>query len=228
MRPFSLGPRLTGGKTTSHIGEMPRHSVRDVIVETALSEFHRIGFAACSVDTITRAAGVPKGSFYNHFKSKEDLAVEVVAKYAAEAEWNSVTDPKLTPLDKLRAQFRIMGDVLVGHGYTRGCMIGNMGEELADHSEPMRAQVRASLGRCGPRARPARSPPTRTSTCSGDTSSTPGKAPCCGPRSSRTTSRSTTSSPRCSGNFCAETARRRSLPPAAGPPASRSGSTSTR
>jgi TetR/AcrR family transcriptional repressor of nem operon len=125
---------------------MPRHSVRDVIVETALGEFHRIGFAACSVDTITRAAGVPKGSFYNHFKSKEDLAVEVVAKYTAEAEWNDVTDPTLTPLEKLRAQFRVMGDVLVGNGYTRGCMIGNMGEELADHSEPMREQVRTSLG----------------------------------------------------------------------------------
>jgi TetR/AcrR family transcriptional repressor of nem operon len=125
---------------------MPRHSVRDVIVETALGEFHRIGYNACSVDTITRAAGVPKGSFYNHFKSKEDLAVEVVAKYTAEAEWNGVTDPALTPLAKLRTQFRVMGDVLVGNGYTRGCMIGNMGEELADHSEPMRAQVRASLG----------------------------------------------------------------------------------
>jgi TetR/AcrR family transcriptional repressor of nem operon len=125
---------------------MPRHSVRDVIVETALGEFHRIGYAACSVDTITRAAGVPKGSFYNHFKSKEELAVEVVAKYTAEAEWNGVTDPELTPLQKLRAQFRVMADVLVGNDYTRGCMIGNMGEELADHSEPMRAQVRASLG----------------------------------------------------------------------------------
>ena len=85
---------------------MPRHSVRDVIVETALGEFHRIGYAACSVDTITRAAGVPKGSFYNHFKSKEELAVEVVAKYTAEAEWNGVTDPELTPLQKLRAQVR--------------------------------------------------------------------------------------------------------------------------
>ncbi|MFC0437492.1 TetR/AcrR family transcriptional regulator [Kutzneria buriramensis] len=125
---------------------MPRHSVRDVIVETALGEFHRIGYAACSVDTITRAAGVPKGSFYNHFKSKEELAVEVVAKYTAEAGWHGVVDPALTPLAKLRAQFRVMGDVLVGNGYTRGCMIGNMGEELSDHSELMRAQVRASLG----------------------------------------------------------------------------------
>jgi TetR/AcrR family transcriptional regulator, transcriptional repressor for nem operon len=133
------------GKTTSHIEAMPRHSVRDVIVQTALGEFHRMGYAACSVDTITRAAGVPKGSFYNHFKSKEDLAVEVVAKYAAEAEWHGV-DPELAPLDRLRAQFRVMADVLVRNGYTRGCMIGNMGEELADHSEPMRAQVRAGLG----------------------------------------------------------------------------------
>jgi TetR/AcrR family transcriptional repressor of nem operon len=37
-----------------------------------------------------------------------------------------------------------MADVLVDRGYTRGCLIGNMGEELADHSGPM--QVRAGLG----------------------------------------------------------------------------------
>ncbi|MFD1050775.1 TetR/AcrR family transcriptional regulator, partial [Kibdelosporangium lantanae] len=124
---------------------MPRPSVRGRIVETAVVEFHRNGFAACSVDTITKAAGVPKGSFYNHFKSKEALAAEAIGRYAADAEWNNPVDPDLTPLGELRARFTAMRDVLVGNDYTRGCLIGNMGEEAADHSEVIRATVRTCL-----------------------------------------------------------------------------------
>jgi TetR/AcrR family transcriptional repressor of nem operon len=119
--------------------------VREQIVETAVVEFHRHGFAACSVDTITKAAGVPKGSFYNHFKSKEALAAEAVGRYAANAEWNNAVDPDLTPLGELRARFAAMRDVVAACDYTRGCMIGNMGEEAADHSEVIRATVRESL-----------------------------------------------------------------------------------
>jgi TetR/AcrR family transcriptional regulator, transcriptional repressor for nem operon len=125
---------------------MPRPSVREKIVETAVVEFHRHGFAACSVDTITKAAGVPKGSFYNHFKSKEALAAEAVKRYAATAAWGDPVDPDLSPLDALRRRFEVMRDVFVDFGYTRGCLIGNMGEEAADHSEVIRAQVLESLG----------------------------------------------------------------------------------
>src|SRR5712664_1441331 len=76
-------PGLDKIKTTGHIKRMPRVSVREEIVESALVEFHRRGFSACSVEDITRAAGVPKGSFYNHFKSKEELGAEVVRRYSA-------------------------------------------------------------------------------------------------------------------------------------------------
>jgi TetR/AcrR family transcriptional repressor of nem operon len=132
-------------KTTGHIGTMPRPSVREVIVETAVVEFHRNGFAACSVDTITKAAGVPKGSFYNHFKSKESLGAEVIARYAATARWNDDVDPGLSVIGQLRARFEVMRDVFAEYGHTRGCLIGNMGEEVADHSETIRAQVKASM-----------------------------------------------------------------------------------
>ncbi|QRP47647.1 TetR/AcrR family transcriptional regulator [Amycolatopsis sp. FDAARGOS 1241] len=123
---------------------MPRPSVREVIVDSAVTEFHRNGFAACSVDTITRAAGVPKGSFYNHFKSKEDLGAEVVARYAASSGWRD-SHGELGPLDTLRARFTVMRDVLEDNEYTRGCLIGNMGAERADHSPVIREQVGESL-----------------------------------------------------------------------------------
>lgn len=124
---------------------MPRASVREVLVESAVAQFHRNGYAACSVDTITRAAGVPKGSFYNHFASKEDLAAEVVDRYASGSRWHDGIDAGLSPLSQLRRRFQALIDVLVGSDYTRGCLIGNMGSEVADHSPVIRAQVELSL-----------------------------------------------------------------------------------
>lgn len=124
---------------------MPRPSVRERIVETALEEFHRTGFAACSVDAITRAAGVPKGSFYNHFRSKEELGAEVIGRYAGDPSRVRDADPAAPPLTRLRGRFEFLRDVMVDSGFTKGCLIGNMGSEQADHSEAIRAEVAAGL-----------------------------------------------------------------------------------
>ncbi|MFD1520749.1 TetR/AcrR family transcriptional regulator [Pseudonocardia yunnanensis] len=124
---------------------MPRVGVREVLVEAAVTEFHRHGYAACSVDTITKAAGVPKGSFYNHFASKEHLGAEVVARYAAGSAWWQEVDPGLSPLQQLRARFRAVVDVLAESRFTRGCLLGNMGTEVADRSDVIREQVGTSL-----------------------------------------------------------------------------------
>jgi len=136
---------LDKSKTTGHIELMPQVSVREEIVESALVEFHRRGFTACSVEDITRAAGVPKGSFYNHFKSKEDLGAEVVRRYAAASAWRAAPEPGRSPLEQLRATFRAPRDVLAGREFSRGCLFGNMGTEMADHSPAIRAEVAASL-----------------------------------------------------------------------------------
>jgi TetR/AcrR family transcriptional regulator, transcriptional repressor for nem operon len=124
---------------------MPQVSVREEIVESALVEFHRRGFSACSVEDITRAAGVPKGSFYNHFKSKEDLGAEVVRRYAAASGWRAELPAGLSPLEQLRARFGLLRDVLAGREFSRGCLVGNMGTELADHSMVISTEVTASL-----------------------------------------------------------------------------------
>ena len=124
---------------------MPRVGVREVLVEAAVTEFHRHGYAACSVEIITKAAGVPKGSFYNHFASKEQLGAEVVARYAAGSAWWKEVDPGLSPLAQLRARFRAVVDMLAESRFTRGCLLGNMGAEVADHSDVIRTQVDLSL-----------------------------------------------------------------------------------
>ena len=62
---------------------MPRASVREQLVNSALEVFHARGFNGSGVQDIVDAAGVPKGSFYNHFESKEALGVQVVHAYTA-------------------------------------------------------------------------------------------------------------------------------------------------
>jgi TetR/AcrR family transcriptional repressor of nem operon len=124
---------------------MARPSVRPRLVEAALDQFHARGFHNCSVDDITKAAGVPKGSFYNHFASKDALAVEALQQYQQRSVWRTTDDADLPPLTRLRHRYEAMRRVLVERGFTRGCLIGNMGTELADLNPEIRAEVQASL-----------------------------------------------------------------------------------
>ena len=123
----------------------PVPSVRSNSSKSALEQFHSRGFHNCSVEDITRAAGVPKGSFYNHFASKDALAVEALQQYQQRSVWRTTDDADLPPLIRLRHRFEAMRAVLTERGYTRGCLIGNMGTELADLNPAVRAEVQASL-----------------------------------------------------------------------------------
>jgi len=127
---------------------MSRPSLKEQILDAAVETFHRNGFNATSVQDITEAAGVPKGSFYNHFKTKEDLAIDALDRY-----WQRVlgslsilNEEHAPPLTRLKRYFRHLAGVARKHDYQIGCMIGNMSAELADHSPQVRARLAAELG----------------------------------------------------------------------------------
>ncbi|GAA4624774.1 TetR/AcrR family transcriptional regulator [Actinoallomurus vinaceus] len=123
---------------------MGRRGVREEIVEAALEQFHVQGYNAAGVKVITDAAGVPKGSFYNHFDSKEALAVVALERYGA-GRPDELTRGEGEPLARLRAHFEALRDGVVRYDFTRGCLIGNFGTEIADHSDVIREAVRQSL-----------------------------------------------------------------------------------
>lgn len=60
---------------------MPKPNVREQLMEAGLRTLHSQGFNGCAVQDITQAAGVPKGSFYNHFESKEALALAALEMF---------------------------------------------------------------------------------------------------------------------------------------------------
>ncbi len=84
---------------------MARHSLREEIVEAALEQFHAYGFNAAGVKDITDSAGAPKGSFYNHFDSKEALAVVALERYWESRGIEDLADRSVAPLARLRGHF---------------------------------------------------------------------------------------------------------------------------
>ena len=110
-------------------------SVRDKIVVAALDRFQALGFSACGVQEIVDRAGVPKGSFYNYFKSKELLAVEVLEVYAEGSRRETLADQSVAPVERLRAHFEFLASRYAGFGYGKGCLIGNIAAKLGQKLE---------------------------------------------------------------------------------------------
>jgi TetR/AcrR family transcriptional regulator, transcriptional repressor for nem operon len=116
----------------------PNPEVRERLLRAGLELVHAHGFAASGVKDITDAAGVPKGSFYAYFASKEAFAAAILEHY-----WLDI-DARLLPIlaAKGSAQQRI-----TDFFHALGCLIGNLSLELSGSSEPARAQLTSILDR---------------------------------------------------------------------------------
>ena len=127
---------------------MGRPSVRPQIVQAGLRVFLRGGFGASSVQDITEEAGVPKGSFYNHFESKEALGAEIIDLYAEGGELRQVlADQSLPPLERLRRYYDALTAMYRELGFTRGCLLGNFSAEISDSMPLMRDRLLAVFRR---------------------------------------------------------------------------------
>src|SRR5215472_7794917 len=104
---------------------MARESKREGIVAAALDRFHADGYNATGVKDIIDAAGVPKGSFYNHFGSKESLATLVLERYLETRRLAELADTSVDPPERLGDQFTFLRRENESRGLTRGCMLGD-------------------------------------------------------------------------------------------------------
>jgi TetR/AcrR family transcriptional regulator, transcriptional repressor for nem operon len=117
-------------------------TTRERLIEIGLERIHKIGYAATGVKEILDVAGVPKGSFYHYFPSKEAFAQEVLQRYASrEAQrWETILgDDRLPPLRRLRKYFNELISVYGQKGPISGCLLGNMSVEVAEHSPALQS-----------------------------------------------------------------------------------------
>jgi TetR/AcrR family transcriptional regulator, transcriptional repressor for nem operon len=122
---------------------MPKPNVREKVVIAGLEQFHRLGFNGCSVEDITSFAGVPKGSFYNHFESKEDLALEAIERYREAGLHKSLGESNRSPIKRLKEYFAFLAKAFTDSGNSKGCLFGNLANEMADHSPVIRERLKS-------------------------------------------------------------------------------------
>ncbi|MFF8593851.1 TetR/AcrR family transcriptional regulator [Streptomyces sp. NPDC015220] len=125
---------------------MPQVSVKGKLVEHAEGVFRRKGFNGASVQDITNAAGVPKGSFYNHFKSKQELAAEIVRRYSDATDIGMLTGAGDGPaLERLRTHFATQADRTRSTGVEFGCLLVTMASDTPTAGEEVGSAVRHSI-----------------------------------------------------------------------------------
>ena len=137
---------------------MSRPSHREKILTTGLQVVHQRGFAGASVRDIVQAAGVPQGSFTNHFPSKEAFGLEIIDLYLANARRTiseTLGNDSLSPLQRLGAYIEASKNRLNRDHMRNGCLFGNFTAEASDHSELIRlrlvevfAEVQAAFASC--------------------------------------------------------------------------------
>ena len=137
---------------------MPKPSTRDKILTEGLRVVHQRGFGGASVRDIVQAAGVPQGSFTNHFTSKEAFGLEVIDLYFAnscQVIGETLRNDSLPPLQRLGAYIDTVKSRMQRDSMRNGCLLGNFTAEANDHSEAIRqrlveifAEVQQSVAYC--------------------------------------------------------------------------------
>lgn len=110
----------------------PSPDTRTRLLDGALQVIRRQGYAATTVDDLCRSAGVSKGAFFHHFKSKEDLAIaaashwnEVTGDLFSHADYQQIADPRA----RLLAYIDLRLALLQGTPAEFSCLLGTMAQE---------------------------------------------------------------------------------------------------
>lgn len=123
---------------------MSRENTRDTLLEAGQRIFLERGYNHAGLDTILQTAGVPKGSFYHFFQSKEAFGLEVINRVseAIDAEIDRhLGNTELSPLERLRSHGEAVCQRLASRQCRNGCLVGNLSQELADQSEAFRSRL---------------------------------------------------------------------------------------
>lgn len=119
------------------------HTTKQRLLEAGLPMLLERGYYDLGILDVLQATGTPKGSFYHHFRSKEDFALQVIDLYMKAVHEGldaCLKDETRPPLERVRRFFELSRDKYRDEGYL-GCLLGGLGQELSGVNEVFRNKV---------------------------------------------------------------------------------------
>ena len=119
------------------------HATKQRLLDAGLALLLQHGYNDLGIQALLTATGTPKGSFYHHFKDKEDFALQVVDQYMRGVHAGldaCLGDTGRLPLERLRHFFELTQEKYRSEGYL-GCLLGGLGQELSGVSEVFRGKI---------------------------------------------------------------------------------------
>ncbi|WP_298542170.1 TetR/AcrR family transcriptional regulator [uncultured Aquimarina sp.] len=108
-----------------------KHNKEDIL-EVGYQVIRKNGYHHVGINQILKEAGIPKGSFYNFFESKEDFAIQVIQYYGeGNRSWlkGIFQESTETPINTLKSFYKLLIGYNEDDNFCSGCLINNMGNE---------------------------------------------------------------------------------------------------
>lgn len=123
------------------------HGTKQRLLDEGLALLLEQGYNHLGIHALLKEAGVPKGSFYHHFASKEDFAMQVIDEYMATVHDGldaCLGDDACSPLMRVRRFLELSKEKYREEGYF-GCLLGGLGQELSGVNERFRGKIEECL-----------------------------------------------------------------------------------
>jgi TetR/AcrR family transcriptional repressor of nem operon len=123
------------------------HPTKQKLLDAGAHMVLEQGYHALGIQSLLEKTGIPKGSFYHHFDSKQDFVLEIVEMYMAEVHQAldaCLEDETRPALDRVRGFFEMTRTKYREEGYL-GCLLGGLGQELSGASEVFQRRIERCL-----------------------------------------------------------------------------------
>ena len=120
-----------------------KHSTKQRLLDVGLAMLLEHGYHGLGIQALLEAARTPKGSFYHHFRDKEDFALQVIDQYMQHVHAGldeCLGDRDRPPLERVRRFFELTGQSYKKDGYL-GCLMGGLGQELSGTNVVFRRRI---------------------------------------------------------------------------------------
>jgi TetR/AcrR family transcriptional regulator, transcriptional repressor for nem operon len=117
---------------------------RTLLLRAGVAALTEKGFSATGIDEVLKSVNVPKGSFYHFFDSKEAFGAELITlynDYFVRKLDQFLLDDSQTPLRRIDAFCLDAERGMERFGFRRGCLVGNLGQEMNTLPEAFRTQL---------------------------------------------------------------------------------------